>query len=195
MSALKGLCSSLIKMKNSPISSLCSENCLKLFSIKKTVHVDLLSYLEFIVDYLSCSKNVLAISYSILESLSKKNPTFHISDENIQRLIFISIVIAMKFAEDYHISNAKFAKIGGIRLKELNNLEIILLTNIDWKIWNDDSEKHCKELIENWENYKELGDEKDEDTDYSDEENTGSFEELTNFSELSDFFFTNNDKM
>ena len=45
----------------------------------------------------------------------------------LKRLLFVSIVLASKYHEDYRLKNSDFAKIGGISKEELMFLEINFL--------------------------------------------------------------------
>ena len=55
----------------------------------------------------------------------------------IIRLLLTSILIAIKFNEDDFYSNTYYAKVGGITLLEINNLENEFLKYLDMKLWID----------------------------------------------------------
>lgn len=69
------------------------------------------------------------------------------SMNNIHRLIIASTVISVKFNEDDYFSNEHYAKIGGISLQELNNLEEEFINNLNWVTWID------LELFEKYSSY------------------------------------------
>ncbi|KAF8943200.1 hypothetical protein BGZ47_005699 [Haplosporangium gracile] len=52
---------------------------------------------------------------------------FRINSFNIHRLLITSLMIAAKFTSDLFYSNARYAKVGGLALPELNQLELEFL--------------------------------------------------------------------
>ncbi|KAF9906175.1 hypothetical protein EC991_000887 [Linnemannia zychae] len=52
---------------------------------------------------------------------------FRINSFNIHRLLITSLMIAAKFTSDLFYSNARYAKVGGLALQELNQLELEFL--------------------------------------------------------------------
>ena len=65
---------------------------------------------------------------------------------NIHRLLLACMVVALKYNEDDYYSNEYYAKVGGISLKELNQLEYNILILLDFNVFIDD------DLYENYEN-------------------------------------------
>ena len=51
---------------------------------------------------------------------------FAISRLNIHRLVITAVMLAVKFFDDIYYSNAHYAKVGGVQLKEINDLEVNL---------------------------------------------------------------------
>jgi hypothetical protein len=60
-----------------------------------------------------------------------------------------SILTAIKFNEDDFYSNTYYAKVGGISLQEINNLENEFLTLINFNLWID------YEIFQKYQNYLE----------------------------------------
>eukprot|EP00828_Plagiopyla_frontata_P022863 TRINITY_DN29437_c0_g1_i1.p2 TRINITY_DN29437_c0_g1~~TRINITY_DN29437_c0_g1_i1.p2 ORF type:complete len:108 (+),score=11.01 TRINITY_DN29437_c0_g1_i1:114-437(+) len=65
---------------------------------------------------------------SLIKSLNKFN---------VHRLILISTVIGIKFLDDFFYSNSFYARVGGISLKEFNELEKEFLCLLDFKLHID----------------------------------------------------------
>ena len=59
-------------------------------------------------------------------------PTFVVNSHGIHRLLLISLLIAAKYYDDYHYNNERWAFIGGIPLKELNQLELEYCFLLRW---------------------------------------------------------------
>ena len=64
-------------------------------------------------------------------------------------MILVGIVVAEKFFNDKHLTNSEFAKLGGVKLKELNRLEANFLTVIDFKlaVTKEDYETYYRKII------------------------------------------------
>lgn len=63
-------------------------------------------------------------------------------------MILAALILAIKYNEDDYYSNEYYAKVGGIALKELNELENSILVLLDFLIFIDDStyEKYENQL-------------------------------------------------
>lgn len=64
-------------------------------------------------------------------------------------LTLISIVVAVKFTSDVFYSNARYAKVGGLPLKELNQLEVEFLFFADFQlhITLNDLQEYANQLL------------------------------------------------
>jgi len=60
---------------------------------------------------------------------------FIINSYNVYKILFSSLIIAIKYNEDEYYDNKFYAKVGGLTLKEMNNLEINYLSLIDFKLY------------------------------------------------------------
>jgi len=69
-----------------------------------------------------------------MDRLVKRLPYIKIGLLTCHRLVLTCMVVAIKFNDDTFNSNAFYAKVGGINLLELNNLEKTLLTALDFKL-------------------------------------------------------------
>jgi len=61
-----------------------------------------------------------------------------------------SILLAIKFAEDFYYDNGYYAKVGGLAHRELNNLEVEMLQLLDFRLFIDDAvyEKYRVDVLE-----------------------------------------------
>ena len=88
--------------------------------------------------------------------------TFVMDSYNIHRLIIAGITVSTKFFSDFFYSNSRYARVGGISLKEMNHLELQFLVlsdfeliisveemeryaNLLYRFWNSDSEANASE--------------------------------------------------
>ena len=81
-----------------------------------------------------------------------ENSNVQLTMENIHRLILTCVVVSIKYNEDDYYSNEYYAKVGGITLKELNQLEHNMLELLNFDVFVDD------DVYESYENQiKEYG--------------------------------------
>jgi len=92
-------------------------------------------YVTRIAKYFQCSNECFVICIVYISRIVRLNPDFRICNLNIHRLVLTSIMIAAKFFDDVYYSNAYYAKVGGVRTKEVNALEAEFLQLIRWKLF------------------------------------------------------------
>lgn len=68
----------------------------------------------------------------INQSDSKQN--FVMNSYNIHRLLISAVTVSTKFFSDFFYSNARYARVGGIPLQEMNKLEIQFMLLFDFKL-------------------------------------------------------------
>lgn len=56
---------------------------------------------------------------------------FKIKKDNIHRLMFIAIMVAVKWHDNVDFKNSFYSKISGINNKEINYMEVLFLETID----------------------------------------------------------------
>ena len=63
-----------------------------------------------------------------------------ITEYNVHRLLFSSILIGIKYNEDQYYDNTYYSQIAGVTTKELGILEAELLEIIDYNLYVKDEE-------------------------------------------------------
>eukprot|EP00931_Biecheleriopsis_adriatica_P009002 TRINITY_DN110119_c0_g1_i1.p1 TRINITY_DN110119_c0_g1~~TRINITY_DN110119_c0_g1_i1.p1 ORF type:complete len:205 (-),score=31.70 TRINITY_DN110119_c0_g1_i1:69-683(-) len=91
-------------------------------------------YLLRIAKYFQCSRECFVLSLVYIDRIVKLHPDFTICSLNIHRLLVTSVMLAVKFFEDVYYSNAYYAKVGGVRTREVNVLEGQFLQLLDWRM-------------------------------------------------------------
>jgi hypothetical protein len=87
-----------------------------------------------IAKYFQCSNECFVLCLVYIDRIVKLHPEFTISNLNIHRLLVTSIMLAVKFFDDVYYSNSYYARVGGVKTKEVNGLEAQFLQLIDWKL-------------------------------------------------------------
>lgn len=92
-------------------------------------------YLRRLVRYSFCSRSAFMAAFYYLQKVSTgPNATIRVTSCTIHRLLIAAVLLATKFIDDLHYSNAHFAKVGGLNVKVLNMLEMELLKHLDFRL-------------------------------------------------------------
>jgi len=105
-----------------------------LFKGKKKTNVLLEDFILRLNKYLKFEFNTIVIAMILLERFCEKNK-FCINEFIVHRLVLVSLLIAIKFNEDKHYTNKFVAKVGGVKVKNLNLMESNFLKSIDYSIY------------------------------------------------------------
>merc|ERR1719266_689595 len=100
--------------------------------------------------YFGCSQECFVMAMVYLNRAVTLNPNFSIDSLNIHKLLLSSVVLATKYLDDDYFLNSHFAEIGGVKLPELNKLELSFLQLIQWRlhVLPDDYSSHNRVLLE-----------------------------------------------
>jgi len=93
-----------------------------------------LGYLTRLRTYCQCSDACFVASLVLIDRAVRLRPGFEVSNLTIHRLLAASVVIGAKFLDDVYYSNAYYAKVCGLSVRELNSLEAALLRLVDWRV-------------------------------------------------------------
>merc|ERR1719487_223256 len=99
-----------------------------------SAQLSICDYLSRISTYFQCSHECFVLALVYIDRIVKLHPEFTICNLNIHRLLVTSVMLAVKFFDDVYYSNAYYAKVGGVKLKEVNALQAQFLQLIDWKL-------------------------------------------------------------
>jgi hypothetical protein len=99
-------------------------------------------YLKRIRKYFQCSDECFVITLIILDRVGKVDSSLMLCELNVHRLLVSAVMLAAKFHDDVYYSNAFYAKVGGLGLKEMNQLEARLLKLLNWKVNVSPQEYH-----------------------------------------------------
>jgi len=97
-------------------------------------------YLDRIFRYANCSNECFVLSLIFVDRIIQRHPDFYISSLNIHRLFITSIITAAKFFDDVYYNNAFYARVGGLNIEEINDLEIEFLFLLNFSLHTDPDE-------------------------------------------------------
>jgi len=125
---------------NSPASTLT-------FHARNIPTITLEAYLLRILKYCPTTNHVflsLLVYFDRMSQLSQDaiHKPFVIDSFNIHRLVIAGITVASKFFSDVFYTNSRYAKVGGLPLPELNQLELQFLLLNDFRLVISSAEMH-----------------------------------------------------
>ncbi|KAI7886090.1 cyclin-domain-containing protein [Lichtheimia hyalospora FSU 10163] len=109
------------------------------FHARTLPNIDIFSYLSRILKYCPCSNECflsLLVYFDRMSknSLSRTGKPFTIDSYNIHRLLITGVMVSSKFFSDVYYTNTRYAKVGGLSVGELNNLELEFLALNDFSL-------------------------------------------------------------
>ena len=115
------------------------------FFCKKQPQISINKYLKRFMKYSKPEPSTIIITLIYIDKICESS-NLQLTILNIHTLLLACMVVALKYNEDDYYSNEYYAKVGGISLKELNQLEYNILILLDFNVFIDDA------LYENYEN-------------------------------------------
>ena len=164
------------------LNNICEENKIKNevqnikikpFTTKNIPSMSIKDYLLRLSQYTKINESTIILILIYIDRICKIN-NFHITFNNIYKLIICSMIIAIKYNEDNFYSSEIYAKLGGVTLKELNYLEFQFLILIKFSLFveKDLFDKYYHNLMSlNEDNKNENDEEYEEDSEESKDEN------------------------
>lgn len=104
------------------------------FFSKIPASVTIAKYIERIIKYTHLEESTFILSLIYIDRLCEYNDII-LCDSNIHRIIFSSVIMAIKVNEDDYYSNSFYSKVGGIAVKELNALEYDFIKLIRYNLF------------------------------------------------------------
>lgn len=103
------------------------------FHALRPPQITIKSYLERIEKYANCSPSCFVVSLIYIDRLCQHS-FMTLSLLNVHRILITAVCVAAKFLDDSYYPNLFYSQLGGIPLKELNNLEVEFLFGINFTL-------------------------------------------------------------
>ncbi|OAD75915.1 cyclin [Phycomyces blakesleeanus NRRL 1555(-)] len=120
------------------------------FHSRAVPNIAVQAYMSRILKFAPFPNEVLLSILVYFDRIAKlKKNRIAISSLNIHRLLISSIVVASKLTSDVFYSNTRYAKVGGLSLLELNQLELefLFLCNFDLHVRLQDMQVYGDQLL------------------------------------------------
>lgn len=105
----------------------------RMFVGKDVPDLPILDYCERLQKYFRCSPTVYLAALIYIDRFVNCSKVT-INKLTIHRLLVVSFIIAVKYWEDLHYSNSYYAQVGGVDVKELNKLEVLMLSSLQYDL-------------------------------------------------------------
>ena len=109
------------------------------FSAYEIPEIKIADYLSRIAFYSKAEDSTFIIALIFIDRICSSG-SIMITEYNVHRLLFTSILIAIKFNEDQYYDNTYYSQIAGVTTKELGVLEVELLDSIGYNLYVRDEE-------------------------------------------------------
>ncbi|KAI6021492.1 cyclin-domain-containing protein [Pisolithus microcarpus] len=96
--------------------------------------INVLDYLRRIIKFTKVEKSCLLLTLHYVDQICARTPLFTLSSLTCHRFIIASIAVCSKGMCDTFCTNSFYARVGGIPVSELNDLEREFLRMIDWRL-------------------------------------------------------------
>ena len=107
---------------------------IKPFLSKKVPAITIKNYLERLIKYTKIESTTLVLILIFIDRVCDINK-IRLNYFNIHKLIIASMLVSIKYNEDDYFSNEFYAKVGGIRMTEMNKLEYEFLSLIEFNLF------------------------------------------------------------
>lgn len=105
-----------------------------IYTSRKLPEISVNDYIVRIAKYMKIEDSTLILALIYIDRISRKRKIF-VNEYNVYRLFFMSVVVATKYNEDKHYSNTYYAKIGGVELEQLNQMECEFVMSINFDLF------------------------------------------------------------
>lgn len=104
------------------------------FYSKNPASISISGYLDRILKYTHIEESTLVIALIYLDRVCE-NCSLLLDDSIIHRILFASIITAVKYNEDDLYTNTYYSKVGGVSARELNTLEIEFVKMLKYSLF------------------------------------------------------------
>eukprot|EP00439_Symbiodinium_sp_Y106_P038088 s2657_g4.t1 len=104
------------------------------FHSKVAPGIGIEQYLTRLAKYFQCHESCLLLALVYIDRAVKMNPVVVVNNFTIHRLLAVATVVAAKIQDDLFFSNAHYARVCGLTLRELNSLEVYFTSLLRWKL-------------------------------------------------------------
>ncbi|CAI2385257.1 unnamed protein product [Moneuplotes crassus] len=120
----------------------------KIFENPEITKFDFFDTVYQITSVLGQTNPCLISALIIIDRFSVRNPSFMITQDNIQRLLVVSVSATAKMHDDFYFSNKSWCQLTGMDVRTYNKMEALFIKMMDFDFNIDQSyyNTYCKSL-------------------------------------------------
>ena len=103
-------------------------------SIEENPKISITKYIKRLIKHTNPEPSTLILAVIYFDRICS-NGKISLSFSNVYKLILISIVLAIKFNEEFFDSNEFYGKVGGLKIKSINKLELNALKVLEFNLY------------------------------------------------------------
>ncbi|CAL5070154.1 unnamed protein product [Urochloa decumbens] len=107
---------------------------MRAFEAAREPRIGVAEYLERMHRYAGLDPECYVVAYAYVDMAAHRRPAAAVASRNVHRLLLACLLVASKVLDDFHHSNAFFARVGGVSNAEMNRLELELLGVLDFAV-------------------------------------------------------------
>ena len=97
--------------------------------------ISLSEYIDRMIRYCPASEATYTVMYIYLDRIANSSDEAFINKHTLHRLVLAAFVVASKYCDDVFETNSYYARVGGISVAEINNLEIEFLSRLHFDLF------------------------------------------------------------
>ena len=97
-------------------------------------NISITKYIRRLIKYSNPEPSTLILAVIYFDRICN-NGKINLCYSNVYKLILISLVLAIKYNEEYFESNEFYGKVGGLKIKSINKLEIKVLKIMNYNLY------------------------------------------------------------
>ncbi|CAD8092441.1 unnamed protein product [Paramecium sonneborni] len=108
------------------------------FHTSRVPSISIQSYIQRIAKYTHCNSVCFVFALIYLDKVQEMHQNLILNSHCIHRyelVILLSIMVAIKYYDDEYFKNEYYAKVGGLSLKEINQLEMEFLDLLNYELF------------------------------------------------------------
>lgn len=86
---------------------------------------------------MGCSPVVFVFALILVDRVQEYNEEFYMTSRNVHRLMITAVLVATKYFDDFYFKNTFYAKLGGVTIDLINELEIEFLNLLNFNCYVD----------------------------------------------------------
>lgn len=104
------------------------------YSSPRVPSIAIIDYFKRIRTYFRCTNSCFVLCLVYMDRIADRRPQAAPCRITIHRLLLSCMVLAAKYHDDEFYSNSYYAKVGGLRVSELNSLERKSMEVLNWSL-------------------------------------------------------------